>query len=142
MSGDLVLSRRRAVHEREVFARNLAQLDAAETDPRRRLERFIQFFQASTIGCDKRMCLGAMLAVEQETFRAPLAGIVCMHRDLGPADALGVGMYLQMAGRPHRHPGPIFGYVLEGVFELALDNQPVRTLKAGETFYERSGVGN
>ena len=25
----------------------------------------------------------------------PLAGIVCMHRDLGPADALGVGMYLQ-----------------------------------------------
>jgi nitroreductase len=24
-----------------------------------------------------------------------LAGIVCMHRDLGPADALSVGMYLQ-----------------------------------------------
>jgi nitroreductase len=30
-----------------------------------------------------------------EFFRAPLAGIVCMHRDLGPADALSVGMYLQ-----------------------------------------------
>ena len=30
-----------------------------------------------------------------EFFRAPLAGIVCMHRDLGPADALGVGMFLQ-----------------------------------------------
>ncbi len=28
-------------------------------------------------------------------FGAPLVGIVCMHRDLGPADALGVGMYLQ-----------------------------------------------
>ena len=28
-------------------------------------------------------------------FGAPLAGIVCMHRDLGPADALSVGMYLQ-----------------------------------------------
>ena len=54
-------------NEREVFARNLAQLDAAETDPRRRLERFIQLFQASTIGCDNRMCLGAMLAAEQET---------------------------------------------------------------------------
>ncbi len=54
-------------NEREVFARNLAQLDAAEKDPRRRLERFIQLFQASTIGCDNRMCLGAMLAVEQET---------------------------------------------------------------------------
>jgi nitroreductase len=30
-----------------------------------------------------------------EFFRAPLAGIVCMHQDLGPADALSVGMYLQ-----------------------------------------------
>ena len=28
-------------------------------------------------------------------FRAPLAGIVCMHQDLGPADALSVGMFLQ-----------------------------------------------
>ncbi|AFM15880.1 nitroreductase [Mycolicibacterium chubuense NBB4] len=30
-----------------------------------------------------------------EFFRAPLAGIVCMHRDLGHVDALGVGMFLQ-----------------------------------------------
>jgi nitroreductase len=30
-----------------------------------------------------------------EFFRAPLAGIVCMHHDLGMADALSVGMYLQ-----------------------------------------------
>ena len=28
-------------------------------------------------------------------FGAPMAAIVCMHRDLGPADALSVGMYLQ-----------------------------------------------
>src|SRR5271167_1241023 len=53
--------------DREEFAKNLAQLDAVEKDLRRRLERFIQFFQARTIGCDNRMCLGAMLAVEQET---------------------------------------------------------------------------
>ena len=45
-----------------------------------------------------------------------------------------------VAGQPHRHPGPIFGYVLEGEFELALDDQPVRTLKAGETFDEPSGA--
>ena len=40
---------------------------------------------------------GHMAAVLRnwEFFRAPLAGIVCMHRDLGPADALSVGMYLQ-----------------------------------------------
>jgi nitroreductase len=30
-----------------------------------------------------------------EFFRAPLAAIVCMHKDLGPADALSVGMFLQ-----------------------------------------------
>lgn len=28
-------------------------------------------------------------------FTAPMAGIVCMHRDLGVVDALGVGMFLQ-----------------------------------------------
>jgi nitroreductase len=30
-----------------------------------------------------------------EFFRAPLAGIVCMHRDLGNVDAMGVGMFVQ-----------------------------------------------
>ena len=39
-------------------------------------------------------------------------------------------------GTPHRHPGPVFGYVLEGEYELGLDDQPSKVLKAGETFYE------
>lgn len=30
-----------------------------------------------------------------EFFGAPLAGVVCMHRDLGPVDSIGVGMFLQ-----------------------------------------------
>jgi nitroreductase len=30
-----------------------------------------------------------------EFFRAPLAGVVCMHHDLGLVDSLGVGMFLQ-----------------------------------------------
>lgn len=30
-----------------------------------------------------------------EFFGAPVAGAVCMHRDFGPVDALGVGMFLQ-----------------------------------------------
>jgi nitroreductase len=30
-----------------------------------------------------------------EFFRAPLAGIVCIHRELGPVDCLGVGMFVQ-----------------------------------------------
>jgi quercetin dioxygenase-like cupin family protein len=40
---------------------------------------------------------------------------------------------------PHRHAGPVFGYVLEGEYEHALDDEPVKTYKAGETFYEPSG---
>src|SRR4051812_27801660 len=37
---------------------------------------------------------------------------------------------------PHRHPGPVFGYVLEGEYEWAIDDQPAKTLKVGDTFYE------
>ncbi len=40
---------------------------------------------------------------------------------------------------PHRHAGPVFGYVLEGQYEHAIDDEPVKTYKAGETFYEPSG---
>jgi quercetin dioxygenase-like cupin family protein len=43
------------------------------------------------------------------------------------------------AGKPHRHPGPVLGYVLEGEYELGVDDQPVRLLKAGDTFYEPTG---
>jgi quercetin dioxygenase-like cupin family protein len=39
----------------------------------------------------------------------------------------------------HRHAGPVFGYVLEGEYQHAIDDQPVRIYKAGETFYEPSG---
>jgi quercetin dioxygenase-like cupin family protein len=40
---------------------------------------------------------------------------------------------------PHRHAGPVFGYVLEGEYEHALDDDPVATYKAGDTFYEPTG---
>ena len=40
---------------------------------------------------------------------------------------------------PHRHAGPVFGYVLEGEYEHAIDDEPAKTYKAGETFYEPSG---
>ena len=44
------------------------------------------------------------------------------------------------AGHPHRHAGPVFGYVLEGEFELGLAAEPSRILKVGETFYEPGGI--
>jgi quercetin dioxygenase-like cupin family protein len=40
---------------------------------------------------------------------------------------------------PHRHTGPVFGYVLEGEYEHALNDEPVKKYKAGDTFYEPSG---
>ena len=43
------------------------------------------------------------------------------------------------AGEPHRHTGPVFGYVLEGEYEWAIDDLPSRVIKAGETFYESTG---
>lgn len=40
------------------------------------------------------------------------------------------------SGLAHRHPGPGFVYVLEGEYELGIDDQPTKTYKAGEVFYE------
>jgi quercetin dioxygenase-like cupin family protein len=42
---------------------------------------------------------------------------------------------------PHHHPGHhTFGYVVEGTYELGINGQPPRTLKAGEVFYEPPGA--
>ena len=55
------------------------------------------------------------------------------------ATAVEVAYEPGQAGAPHRHPGPAFGYVLEGEYEWAIDDQPAKVLKAGETFYEPGG---
>jgi quercetin dioxygenase-like cupin family protein len=44
------------------------------------------------------------------------------------------------ASAPHRHPGPVFGYVLEGELEFQAGDAPPRRLKAGDTFYEPAMV--
>ena len=43
------------------------------------------------------------------------------------------------AGFPHRHPGSAIGYVVEGEYELGIDDQPTKVIKAGQTFYEPAG---
>ena len=43
------------------------------------------------------------------------------------------------AGLPHRHPGSAIGYVLEGEYELGIDDEPTKVIKAGETFSEPKG---
>ena len=39
-------------------------------------------------------------------------------------------------GRKHRHPGFVIGYVLEGQYSFAVNDQPPRVVKAGEMFFE------
>jgi quercetin dioxygenase-like cupin family protein len=40
---------------------------------------------------------------------------------------------------PHHHAGPVFGYVLEGEYEHAINDEPIKSFKAGDTFYEPTG---
>lgn len=66
-----------------------------ESFRRYRRELGAQVYGAMGIARDDRTGHDAAVLRNWEFFRAPLAGIVCMHRDLGPADALSVGMFLQ-----------------------------------------------
>ena len=60
-----------------------------------RSELGAQVYGAMGIDREDKVQHDAAVLRNWEFFRAPLAGIVCMHRDLGPADALSVGMFLQ-----------------------------------------------
>ena len=39
-------------------------------------------------------------------------------------------------GRKHRHPGFVIGYVLEGQYSFAVNDQAPKVVKAGEMFFE------
>jgi quercetin dioxygenase-like cupin family protein len=58
-----------------------------------------------------------------------------------PATATVVEVTIEpgQAGVPHRHPGSAIGYVVEGEYELGIDDQPTKVVKAGETYYEPAG---
>ena len=40
---------------------------------------------------------------------------------------------------PHRHSGPVFGYLLEGEMTFELEGEPERVIQAGEAFWEPGG---
>ncbi|MEV0186525.1 cupin domain-containing protein [Streptomyces sp. NPDC050625] len=40
---------------------------------------------------------------------------------------------------PHRHSGPVFGYVLEGELIFELEGEPERVVTAGQAFWEPGG---
>ena len=39
-------------------------------------------------------------------------------------------------GRKHRHPGFVIGYVLEGQYSFAVNDQPPKVVNAGQMFFE------
>lgn len=41
---------------------------------------------------------------------------------------------------PHRHPGSVYVYVTSGTARLGLRGEPVREVKAGESFFEPVGA--
>ncbi|HEY1705780.1 MAG TPA: cupin domain-containing protein [Trebonia sp.] len=40
---------------------------------------------------------------------------------------------------PHRHSGPVFGYVTDGELLFELEGEPERVIAAGEAFWEPGG---
>jgi nitroreductase len=66
-----------------------------ESFERFRSELGVQVYGAMGITREDKAGHTAAVLRNWEFFRAPLAAIVCMHKDLGPADALSVGMFLQ-----------------------------------------------
>lgn len=40
---------------------------------------------------------------------------------------------------PHRHFGPVFGYLVEGAMLFELEGEPARVVEAGEAFWEPGG---
>ena len=61
-----------------------------------------------------------------------------------PADAHAMTIVVQYppgdpGTPPHRHPGPAFGYVLDGEMVFELEGEPARVVRAGEAFWEPGG---
>lgn len=62
--------------------------------------------------------------------------------DLGRPDVMTVTVELapgSAGSPPHRHSGPVFGYMLEGELIFELEGEPERIIKAGEAFWEPGG---
>ena len=72
---------------------NISQLPSAFQHYRQELG--VQVYGAMGIARDDKAHRELAVLRNYEFFGAPVVGIVCMHQELGVADALSVGMYLQ-----------------------------------------------
>ncbi len=58
------------------------------------------------------------------------AEVMTITNDLPPGDP---------GAAPHRHSGPVFGYMIEGEMLFELEGEDPRVIKAGEAFWEPGG---
>src|SRR5438876_140586 len=71
----------------------------------------------------------SMLLTQQPSIPAP-AEVMVVTIELPPGD---------QGTPPHRHSGPVFGYMLEGEMIFELEGEPERVIRAGEAFWEPGG---
>lgn len=87
------------------------------------------------------------IALAQHATKNPVKVTQLSHRDIiekldgkdASATVKEVSFEPGQTDSSHRHAGPVFGYVLEGEYEHAINDEPVKVYKAGETFYEPTG---
>jgi quercetin dioxygenase-like cupin family protein len=80
--------------------------------------------EKGTAGALKRKLLMEQVLAEKIDGRPAKVTVVELERAPGSA------------GAPHRHPGPVFVYVLSGELEAQVDDGPVRIYKQGEMLFE------
>lgn len=71
-----------------------------------------------------------MLMTERPPFVPPGAEAMTVRIELPPGDP---------GSPPHRHSGPVFGYLLDGEMIFELEGEPERIIRAGEAFWEPGG---
>jgi quercetin dioxygenase-like cupin family protein len=89
--------------------------------------------------------LGTALAISEEHHKVKVTTL--SERDISEkvddkeakATVVEVTMEPDEGSAPHRHAGPVFGYVLEGEYEWGINDQPTKKLRIGDTFYEPTG---
>jgi quercetin dioxygenase-like cupin family protein len=78
---------------------------------------------ADTTGLQQKVILEQALA---EKFDGKEAKVTIVELERAPGTA----------GAKHRHPGPVFVYILDGELESQIEGQPLKVYKKGDTFYE------
>jgi len=90
------------------------------------------------LGLEAQAQTPAPRAPAGELARHPLSGpfegfeVVLVELNIPPGPAT--------AGRVHRHPNAVLGYIVEGQMRFAIHNEPEKVLPVGATFFEPAGA--